>query len=283
MRRVGRWARSSNGGAHVVRSRVGGGSTHHREVPQSHVRLWATSTLGPAGRVCPFPVGVVVKGGPGHAISSTGQGVGFAGMGFGSFVLTDHRNLRTGASVSVNSSGPGTLDGSGLPANRARAVNSDLEPIDQGGLRYFRGVARFVPASYGCARHLDRGHRGRPLRPGRLSSTPRRRAEVSGLLEMGIRSRLRAWTDTAGVAVAAERGAATNETSQRLRREPQSMPNVTSARESPRSARRQGPNPSLRVERSGCPLTVPLARSGVRRAGEGRSLGVVRTRGRSSA
>ena len=102
---------------------------------------------GPTGKVCPFPVGVVVKGGPGHAIFFDGQGVGFAGMGFGSFILTI-TNLRTGASVNVNSSGPGSLDGNGLPMI-GRGPWVIFEPIDQGGLRYFRGVTRFVPTSYG--------------------------------------------------------------------------------------------------------------------------------------
>ena len=36
---------------------------------------------GPAGDVCPFPVGVVVKGGPGHAIFFDGQGSGSPGWG----------------------------------------------------------------------------------------------------------------------------------------------------------------------------------------------------------
>ena len=103
--------------------------------------------LGPTGRVCPFPVGVVVKGGPGHAIFFDGQGVGFAGMGFGSFILKI-TNLRTGESVKVNSSGPGTLDGNGLPVI-GRGPWVIFEPIDQGGLRFFHGITRFVSASYG--------------------------------------------------------------------------------------------------------------------------------------
>jgi hypothetical protein len=102
---------------------------------------------GPAGRVCPFPVGVVVKGGPGHAIFFDGQGVGYAGMGFGSFMLTI-TNLRTGESVDVNSSGPGSLDGNGVPVI-GRGPWVIFEPIAEGGLRYFRGITRFVPAPYG--------------------------------------------------------------------------------------------------------------------------------------
>ena len=102
---------------------------------------------GPAGDVCPFPVGVVVKGGPGHAIFFDGQGVGFAGMGFGSFILTI-TNLDTGQSVKVNSSGSGTLSSSGLPVI-GRGPWVIFEPIAQGGLRFFHGVTRFVPAPYG--------------------------------------------------------------------------------------------------------------------------------------
>jgi hypothetical protein len=102
---------------------------------------------GPAGDVCPFPVGVVVRGGPGHAIFFDGQGVGFAGMGMGSFILTI-TNLDTGESVRVNSSGPGTLSSSGLPVI-GRGPWVIFEPIAQGGLRFFHGVTRFVPAPYG--------------------------------------------------------------------------------------------------------------------------------------
>ncbi len=102
---------------------------------------------GPAGDVCPFPVGVVVKGGPGHAIFFDGQGVGFAGMGMGSIILTV-TNLDTGESVRVNISGPGTLSSSGLPVI-GRGPWAIFEPIAQGGLRFFHGVTRFVPAPYG--------------------------------------------------------------------------------------------------------------------------------------
>jgi len=102
---------------------------------------------GPAGDVCPFDVGVVVKGGPGHAIFFDGQGVGFGGMSFGSFILTI-TNLDTGKSVRVNSSGPGGITGSGLPV-LGRGQWVIFEPIAEGGLRYFHGLTRFVPASYG--------------------------------------------------------------------------------------------------------------------------------------
>ena len=66
---------------------------------------------------------------------------------FGSFILTI-TNLDTGQSVKVNSSGSGTLSSSGLPVI-GRGPWVIFEPIAQGGLRFFHGVTRFVPAPYG--------------------------------------------------------------------------------------------------------------------------------------
>ena len=57
----------------------------------------------------PIPGRCGPQGGPGHAIFFDGQGVGFAGMGMGSIILTV-TNLDTGESARVNISGPGGLE-----------------------------------------------------------------------------------------------------------------------------------------------------------------------------
>ena len=78
---------------------------------------------GPAGRVCPFPVGVVVKGGPcpGHAILFDGQGVGYAGMGFGSFILSSRsRRMREREREQL---GAGLARRQRPPGDRARTVD----------------------------------------------------------------------------------------------------------------------------------------------------------------
>jgi hypothetical protein len=103
---------------------------------------------GPTGAVCSFPVNVVVHVlGGAHAITFDGQGVGFAALSFGAFRLTI-TNIDTGESVTINSSGPGGLRGDGLPVV-GWGPWVIFEPIDQGGIRYFHGVTRFVPSSYG--------------------------------------------------------------------------------------------------------------------------------------
>jgi hypothetical protein len=103
---------------------------------------------GPAGAVCPFPAHVVLHAlGPGHLIVFDGQGVGFAGMTLGALKV-DVTNMNTGATVTVNISGPGGLNGDGLPV-LGRGPWVLFEPIDQGGIRFFHGVTSFVPASYG--------------------------------------------------------------------------------------------------------------------------------------
>jgi hypothetical protein len=103
---------------------------------------------GATGPVCAFPVDVVVHAlGGGHEILFNGQGVGFAGMSFGAFRL-DITNLDTGKTVSVNSSGPGWITADEVPT-LGRGPWVIFEPIAEGGLRFFHGVTRFVPTSYG--------------------------------------------------------------------------------------------------------------------------------------
>jgi hypothetical protein len=103
---------------------------------------------GPAGVVCPFDVTAVSHAiGPGHAIIFDGQGVGFAAMGFGAIRL-EIVNEDTGASATVNISGPGGLNGDGIPV-LGRGPWVVFEPIDVGGIRFFHGLTEFVPAPYG--------------------------------------------------------------------------------------------------------------------------------------
>mgnify|MGYP003524601081 CR=1 FL=1 len=77
----------------------------------------------------PFPVGAVVKGGPGHAIFFDGQGVGFAGMGMGSIILT----VTTPAGGTIDEPVDGQV-GEGAQA-AAQPVEADVEvlvaPLDQ--------------------------------------------------------------------------------------------------------------------------------------------------------
>jgi hypothetical protein len=56
--------------------------------------------------------------------------------------------MNDGATVTVNISGPGGLNGDGLPV-LGRGPWVLFEPIDQGGIRFFHGITSFVPASYG--------------------------------------------------------------------------------------------------------------------------------------
>jgi hypothetical protein len=103
---------------------------------------------GVTGPVCAFPVDVVVHAlGGGHEILFNGQGVGFAGLSAGAFRL-DITNLDTGKTVTVNSSGPGWVTADGLPV-LGHGPWVIFEPIAQGGLRFFHGVTRFEPVSYG--------------------------------------------------------------------------------------------------------------------------------------
>ena len=103
---------------------------------------------GPAGAVCPFDVTAVSHAiGPGHAIIFDGQGVGFAAMGFGAIRL-EIVNEATGASTTVNISGPGSLNGDGVPV-LGRGPWVVFEPIDVGGIRFLHGLTEFVPAPYG--------------------------------------------------------------------------------------------------------------------------------------
>jgi len=102
---------------------------------------------GSTGPVCPFGVDVVVHAiGTGHVIVFDGQPVGF-GMSFGAFRI-DFTNLDTGATITVNSSGPGIINASGVPV-LGRGPWLIFEPIAKGGLRFFHGLTRFVPAPYG--------------------------------------------------------------------------------------------------------------------------------------
>lgn len=68
-------------------------------------------------------------------------------MTFGSLWL-QLTNMRTGASAVVNISGPGGIDGTGLPV-LARGPWAIFEPMAEGGIRYLRGVSRLVPSAYG--------------------------------------------------------------------------------------------------------------------------------------
>jgi hypothetical protein len=102
----------------------------------------------PTGPVCDFPVDLVVQSlGGGHQITFNGQPVGFPAMSFGAFRLT-FTNLDTGATITVNSSGPGGVTAGGLPI-LGRGPWVIFEPISEGGLRFFHGVTRFEPVSYG--------------------------------------------------------------------------------------------------------------------------------------
>ena len=103
---------------------------------------------GPAGDVCAFPVDAVLHAlGGGHAIIFDGQGVAFAALGFGALKITI-TNMDTGKSATVNVSVPGGLNGDGIPIV-GWGPWVVFEPIDQGGIRLFHGVTRFVAASYG--------------------------------------------------------------------------------------------------------------------------------------
>jgi hypothetical protein len=117
------------------------------EIPQREFDLGNLND-GPAGAVCAFPVNALILAiGPGHAIFFDGQGVGFGGMTFGALKLTI-TNMDTGASATVNISGPGGITGDGLPV-LGRGPWVIFEPIGEGGIRLFRGLTRFVPVSYG--------------------------------------------------------------------------------------------------------------------------------------
>jgi hypothetical protein len=111
---------------------------------------------GPAGDVCPFPVDAAIHFlGMGHVIMFNGQPVGFAGMSFGA-IKAEVTNLDTGATATVNISGPGGLTGDGLPL-LGRGPWVTFEPIDQGGIHYTRGRTSFEPASYGVHATLISG------------------------------------------------------------------------------------------------------------------------------
>jgi hypothetical protein len=102
---------------------------------------------GPAGDVCPFPVGAVIHARQGRLILFNGQGVGFAGMTTGA-ITADITNLDTGTTITVNLSGPGWVNGDGVPV-LGRGPWVIFEPIAEGGIRLIRGRMRFVPVSYG--------------------------------------------------------------------------------------------------------------------------------------
>lgn len=103
---------------------------------------------GPAGAVCAFPVGAVVRSlGGGHAILFNGQGVRYEALGFGALTITI-TNLDTGKSVTVNISGPGGLHADGTPIV-GWGPWVIFEPIARGGIRLFRGRVMFTPAPYG--------------------------------------------------------------------------------------------------------------------------------------
>jgi hypothetical protein len=97
--------------------------------------------------ICDFPVSGIVHIMSAHTIVFNGQGVAYpqAIGGAASFTLT---NMDTDKTITVNTSGPGYLNGDGLPV-----IGSGpwliYEPADQGGLGYYRGRLRLEPASYG--------------------------------------------------------------------------------------------------------------------------------------
>jgi hypothetical protein len=111
---------------------------------------------GPAGAVCDFPVGGVLHVTSGaKEIQFAGQGVGFAARDAGALRFTV-TNLDTGASLTVNISGPGWIGSDGFPAI-GTGPWLIFEPIDQGGIRYLIGRMEFVPAPYGVHANLLAG------------------------------------------------------------------------------------------------------------------------------
>ena len=98
---------------------------------------------------CPFPVDFVVHviGGSSRVITFNGQGVAFAALATGA-IRIDLTNLDTGESITLNASGPAALNGDGLPVI-GRGPWVVYEPAARGGIRYLRGLTRFVPTSYG--------------------------------------------------------------------------------------------------------------------------------------
>ena len=97
---------------------------------------------------CAFPVDVVVHVlGGARVITFNGQGVAFAGLSTGAIKI-DVTNLDTGESVTVNISGPGRVNGDGLPVV-GWGPWAIYEPAAEGGIRFLHGLTRFVPVSYG--------------------------------------------------------------------------------------------------------------------------------------
>ena len=125
---------------------------HAAEPPTVTVSGHATFDLGDmdlltGAPICDFPVSGVVHITTAHTILFSGQGVAYpqAIGGAASFTLT---NMDTGKAITVNTSGPGYLNGDGLPVI-GTGPWLIYEPADQGGLGYYRGRLRLEPAPYG--------------------------------------------------------------------------------------------------------------------------------------
>jgi hypothetical protein len=63
-------------------------------------------------------------------------------------ITADITNLDTGKTITVNLSGPGWVNGDGVPV-LGRGPWVIFEPIAEGGIRLIRGRMRFAPVSYG--------------------------------------------------------------------------------------------------------------------------------------
>jgi hypothetical protein len=97
---------------------------------------------------CPFPVDVVIHVlGGARVIMFNGQGIAFAGISTGA-IKADITNLDTGQTVTVNISGPGFVNGDGLPV-LGHGPWAIYEPAAEGGIRFLHGSIRFEPVSYG--------------------------------------------------------------------------------------------------------------------------------------
>jgi hypothetical protein len=115
--------------------------------PSGTIDLGNINDVLPAD-ACPFPAQVVVHVlGGARAITFDGQGVAFATLATGAIKI-DITNLDTGESVTVNISGPGGLNGDGLPVV-GWGPWAIYEPAAEGGIRFLHGLTRFVPVSYG--------------------------------------------------------------------------------------------------------------------------------------
>jgi hypothetical protein len=127
----------------------------HAAEPPTIVRFGPTVTIdlgnladAVGAPVCDFPVDGVVRAiASGHEILFNGQGVAYSAFTAGALIFT-LTNMDTGKSITVNASGPGYLDATGLPVI-GYGPWVVFEPIADGGLGYYRGKTRFVPAPYG--------------------------------------------------------------------------------------------------------------------------------------